>query len=104
MDVSGVAPVRLAECRAQPVHVARHGKDVNVIGHQAIGPDFGPRFLGGGGKQRDVMRIVVVFEEHALTVIAPLRDMVWNTGQDNARKAGHENRVSEIKAISILSP
>lgn len=40
VNEAGVAPMRVGERAAQAVLVRRHNDDVNVVGHQAIGPDL----------------------------------------------------------------
>ena len=80
VDRPGVAPVRFGKGRPQPVRVRRRHDQVDVIGHQTIGPD---RCVGAprrGGDQPPVETIVVGLEKHRLAPITPLGDMVGKPG------------------------
>ena len=60
-----------------------------MVGHQAIGPHRNARLAAARGEEIAVERIIAVLEEHLLTPIAALRDMMRQTGHDDAGKAGH---------------
>jgi hypothetical protein len=47
-----------------------------MIGHQAKGPDLGPRAFGRGGKQVEVERVVAALEERPLAAVAALGDVM----------------------------
>ena len=76
VDYPSVAPVHFGKGSPQPVRVRRRHDPVDVIGHQAIGPDC----CAGRPRCRDdqppVEAIVVGLEKHGLAPIAALSDMV----------------------------
>jgi hypothetical protein len=53
------------------------------------------------GKDIAVEREAAFFEEHPLTPIAPLRDVVRQAGNDDAAKAGHPVTVPEQEFSAI---
>jgi hypothetical protein len=57
---------------------------MDVVGHQAPGPDRDPRGLGVLGQERPVEPIVVLAEERRLPAVAPVGDMMRQAGRDNA--------------------
>lgn len=73
---------------AQAILVARHEDHMDMIGHQAIGPDFGPRPLRRIREQSEIQIIVAVFEECAFAPIAPLRHMMRFAKKNVACQAG----------------
>jgi hypothetical protein len=76
VDRPGVAPVRFGKGRPQPVRVRRRHDQVDVIGHQTIGPDGCAGAARCGGDQTPVEAIVVGREKHGLAPITALGDMV----------------------------
>jgi hypothetical protein len=62
---------------------------VYVVRHQAVGDDIDGKLPGMLVKQIQVRQMVAATEEHALAVIAPLRDVVGHAGKDNARASRH---------------
>ena len=60
-----------------------------MIGHQAPGPDLRLRPPRRVGEQIAIQGIVALFEKGPLAPVAPLRHMMRNAGQHEARKAGH---------------
>jgi hypothetical protein len=93
VDKAGIAPVKIAEGPPQPVRIARHQDDVNMVGHQAIGPDLGLRAPRCIGQQIEIDRIIAVLEKGPLAPIAALGHMMRNAGHHEARKAGHVARL-----------
>jgi hypothetical protein len=62
---------------------------VYVIGHQAIGPDFGvslPRVLGNQG---DVVKVIAPAKKRFLTAISALSDMMRKTRNNESWHPGH---------------
>ena len=90
IDEAGVAPVRVGEGAPQSVGVGRHDDDVNVIRHQAIGPDLGARLGRGVSQQRSIEDIIALLEEGLFAPIAALGYVVRQARQDEAREADHE--------------
>jgi hypothetical protein len=89
VDEARIAPVCLAERERQSVLGRRHQNEVNMVGHEAIGPHRDAGLGGAFGKQVAIQRIVAVLEEDLLPPIATLRDMAGMVGHDNAGETGH---------------
>lgn len=81
--------MQIAERPAQPILVRRHDDRVNVVGHQAIGPDLGACPLGRLGQQVQIERIIALFEESLLPAVAALRHMMRQSGNDETGEASH---------------
>lgn len=60
-----------------------------MVRHQAVGDDVDGKLPGMRFEQIQVRQMVAATEEHALAVIAPLRDVVWHSRKNNARKSWH---------------
>ena len=58
---------------------------MNVIGHQAIGPDLDRCPTAALGEDVAIERVIVWFEEDALAAIAALGHMMRKPGNDHAR-------------------
>jgi hypothetical protein len=66
IDEIRVAPVRFADGVAQTRLVARHREDVNMVGHQAAGPDLHVPPHRLSGQQIAIHVLVAVVEEDRL--------------------------------------
>jgi len=73
----------LAESSPQPVLRLRHGNQVNVIGHQAIGPNLDPSLSAPVSHQFQISRIVFIAEERLLPTISSLRYVMRQTRNRN---------------------
>lgn len=67
---------------------------MDVVGHQAIGPDLGTRPMGGPGQEIAIEEVVAVLEEGLLAAIAALRHMVRIAGQHEAGETSHDAGVA----------
>jgi hypothetical protein len=87
IDVSGGASVQIAEPALQPIFVLRRHDSVHMVRHQTIDPD-----LNAGLRRRDTepIPIIGIAEERPLATIAALRNMVRNSGDDQARYPSHD--------------
>lgn len=63
VDVAGIAPERVGECAPQAVLIRWNPDDVDMVGHQAIGPDFGPEAFAAVGQQIEIEPVVTLIEE-----------------------------------------
>ena len=90
----GITPVRVRQRRSQSVRVAGNQDQMDVIRHQAIGPDLYARRRAALGQQAFVGLIVVVGEEHRLPAIASLGDMVRGSLHHKSSQTRHEVMVS----------
>jgi len=89
IDEVRVAPMRLADRTAKTFLIGRHGDDVNMIGHQAIGPYLDMPTPGLLGEKIAVDLLVTVLEEDRFAAIATLGDVVRRVADDNAAQASH---------------
>ena len=89
IDEAGVAAVRVGEGAAEPVLVRWHDDEVDVVWHQAIGPDLRTRALSRLAEQVEVELVVAVLEEGLLPAIAALGDVVGIAGKHEAGEACH---------------
>ena len=69
---------------SQRILTLRHGDQVNVIGHQAIGPDGGAIAIGMIAQGLQIFAPVAVIEEHCLASVATMRHVIRHTGNGNA--------------------
>ena len=94
IDEAGVKAMRARHCQRQAERVGGRQNQVNMVGHQAIGPYGDAEFLAGLSEQIAIKPIVVVAKEHALAPIASLRDVMRRTGNDNASETRHQGRIA----------
>ena len=66
----------LADGPSQSVLGPWHRNQVDVIGHQAVGPYFDAAFSAPLGHQTDVGGVVLIMEEGLLPTISPLRNVM----------------------------
>ena len=87
------------QCLRQPISRAWNGKQVNVIGHQAIANqgDFieGQVFT----QQLEVDRTISIAIQHEASPISTLRQMVWNICGHNSSESSHS--VNTISANGL---
>lgn len=83
------APVQIAEGAPQPILALRRRDDMDVVGHQAIGPDLDRRLGRRFAEQVAIEAVIRIAEERRLPPIAALGDMVRNVGNDQAGDASH---------------
>ena len=67
----------------------RADDEMDVIGHQAIGPHCGPGLAHPLGQQIEIDVLIAVLEKDRLAPIAPRRHMVRAAGNHDARQTGH---------------
>jgi hypothetical protein len=84
MDVSGVAPVDQGERAPQAVRIGRVDDEMDVIGHQHPSPDFHAGLAAMPAEEIAVKRVVGVAEKRPRSAIAALRDVVRQSGNDDA--------------------
>ena len=94
IDEVGVAPMRLAHGQAKSGIVSWREDQVDVIGHQAIGPDLNAAPADLFGEQVTINLLVAVLEEDRLAPIAPLGHMVRQSGNDHAGEASHPRPIA----------
>ena len=99
VDEAGIEPMSARQREREPDGVARNQDQMDVVGHQAIGPDLDPEFAAGFGEPIAIERVVLVAEKDALAPIAALSDVVGNAGQDDASDAGHGGQPSRSRSF-----
>lgn len=63
VDIASIVAMHEPEGPAQTIHVLRHGDDVNMVGHQAIGPDRDPRLPSGLRQQIEIQRKIAILKK-----------------------------------------
>ena len=72
---------------------------MDVVGHQAIGPDLDAEATAGFGEPIAIERIVAVLEKDALAPVAALGHMMRQAGDDDAGDAGHGRRLARMRQL-----
>ena len=95
-DALGEAVVRVAQAAVRVADGAperrfglRHRDQMDVVRHQAVGPDRDPGGGAGLRHQRAVEAVVRRPEECRLAPVAPLCDVMRNARRDHAREPCH---------------
>jgi hypothetical protein len=71
--------------------VVGKGDEMDMVGHQAIGPDFQPILFGLFGQPGKILHPVPGCKENILPVIAPLGDMMGHPGKNDPGLAAHSD-------------
>ena len=85
--------MRLPHRSPEPLLVPWRQDQVDVIGHEAPGPDLDARPLRLFGQQVAIDLLIPVLEEDRLTPIAPLGHVVRKTRNDDAGEASHTHNL-----------
>jgi hypothetical protein len=84
VDVLRVNPMCSADRPGEGIGSSRDGDEMDVIVHQAVAED-GDAVAGAlVGEELQVGAAVVIDEEDVLAIVAPLREMMWKTGDDDS--------------------
>ncbi len=94
VDAARVAAVGLAQGGAEPVFVRRHENEMDVVGHQAIGPHLGARLAAPLAEQGEIVSVIVVLEEHRQASRAALDHVMRMFGDDQSRCSWHRRNVA----------
>lgn len=76
VDTAGVAAVGFLQCADEAVRRGRDEDQVDMVGHQAPGPDLDAGGGRGAGEEVAVEPVVRLAEEDRLPAVALLRDMM----------------------------
>jgi hypothetical protein len=68
----------------------RNGNEMNVIGHETIGPDIDSITPAGIGHQGNVFAVIIVAEKSLHAAISPLREMMRYARYDDPRYPCHK--------------
>ena len=101
IDRRRVAPMRLAERASERLRAVGNENEVNVVGHQTIGPDRDALFAALDRQDIAIERIVVVAKEDALAPVAALRDVMGKAGDDELGDAGHFGCSGDMAAMNL---
>src|SRR4051812_3812073 len=99
VDLDRVARVRRRQRGPQAVLMGGDQDEVDVVRHQAPGPDPGSAPGAEMAEQGQVASVVAVREEDALAAIAALGDVMGQSRQDGAggsRHGGQTNRKTQF--------
>jgi hypothetical protein len=96
--------VRRAERAGQTVRRAQRQNEVDVVRHQAIGPNLNlrPAHLFGQDVAIDVL--VSVLEKDRLAPISPRGHVVRATGSDNAGEPSHPQAIAHSEQNGNIVP
>jgi len=89
VEMSGVLVVRLPDRFGEGIFMRGNPYDVDMVGHETVRQDAHSMCARILTKQGQVDYPVMVIEEDLLPVVAPLRNMMRNTGQHDACCSGH---------------
>ena len=73
----------------QAIGLGRHQNDMNMVWHQAIGPNLAPGPRSTLGQHIQIERIVGFFKKHLPAPVAPLGDKMRQSGNDKASNTSH---------------
>ena len=93
MNSTGVSAMHPGKRAARAVRVGGHEDRMNVVGHQAPGPDLDPGRPALAAEDVAVKGVILVLEKRPLSTIAALRHVMWDTGNDDAGEAGHAGNI-----------
>ncbi len=93
VDAARVAAVGFTQGGAQPVFVRRHDNEMDVVGHQAIGPHLGAGLVEPFAEQGEIMSVIAVLEEHRQAPRAALGHVMRMFGDDQSRHSRHRRSV-----------
>jgi hypothetical protein len=65
---------------------------MNMIGHETVSPDFTLGIRQGRFNEIQIGQVVIGTKESFLPAVAPLRDVMRITGNDQSRDSGHGSR------------
>jgi hypothetical protein len=89
VDEVGIAAVRLANGAVEPMRILRHRDEMHMVGHEAVDPYFDARFSRLLSQKIAIDVLIAGLEEDGLAAVAPLRDVMWAAGKDDAGAACH---------------
>ena len=92
----------LADGPTQAVRGPGHGDQVDVIGHEAVRPDFNLLGKAELGHQLQVAEVILVAEKRLLPAVSPLGDVVRQTRDDDTCQSGHEGRLSYLRRLGLV--
>jgi hypothetical protein len=102
IDRDGIAGVGRRQGRAEPVLACRDEDEMDMVWHQAPGPDRSAALPAEAPQEGEVEGVVVFAEEDALAAIAALGDVVGQSRQDLAGGSRHSGRLTGKRKLSQI--
>lgn len=90
VDIAGIAPMGWRQGPPKAIRIGRHENEMRMIGHQAPSPHLDAGSPAMDRKAVAVKGIVLDTKEGALPPIAPLGDMIRQTGNHDTCKPSHQ--------------
>ena len=84
IDVTGGAPVQIAEGAPQPFFIPRRHDGMHMVRHQAISPDLRAGLRRRYAEPVPIKLVIGIAEERPLATIAALRNVVRDAGDHQA--------------------
>ena len=98
--------MRLTDRPRQGGGVGGRKDEMDVVGHQAIGPAGDAVGSAALGEQIAIESVIARLGEQRLATVAPLRDVMRQAGDDNAGETRHSAIIARRQYLTmcILSP
>ena len=94
VDERGEAPMRFPHRPRQRVGVGGDQNELNVVGHQAIGPAGDPVGAAALGEKIAIEGVIARLGEQRLPAIAALRHVMGQAGNGDAGETRHQASIS----------
>jgi hypothetical protein len=101
VDLRRIAPVSFTDGPAEAIGRSRNHDEVDVVRHEAVGPDLDLAAVAPFCSESDVEAVIVRAEERPLSTVTALRDVVRQGGDDYAGQASHGERVARIAETAV---
>ena len=94
----------IAQCLAQRFLAPRHGKQMDVIRHQAISPNGQPSFSGVLFQEAQIRRAIRINLEYIRPAVSPLYDVMGKTRDHYACNTAHGEEIHEARRDNQINP
>lgn len=96
VDLPGEPAVGFPDRACQSRFGAWHRDEVDMIGHQTIGPDIRSVELAPPFQEVQVVLVIGLMKKGGQPAVPALRDMVWESDPDDAGHSGHQQLLSQL--------
>jgi hypothetical protein len=101
LDILGILHVKQIECAGQGIFVGRHTDEVDMVAHEAIGPDLHRISLAVLFEPFEILQVIDICPKNHLAVVATLGDVVRKSLRYCSCDPGHgRNLVLEVPFVS----
>ena len=90
VDHSRVTPMDLADRQSQPVGRLRNSDEMDVVGHQAVCPDFNLMDGAPLPHQFQIVLVILIAKKRLLPTVSPLGDVVRKARYYNSCSSRHQ--------------